>query len=201
MPPRQPPASILECSGLVLDFGCGHYRLQSAKARVIGVDHRIAGGADVLADFERSGSLPFRTGVFDGAYLSHVLEHMAEPVELLNEIRRVCRDDALVVVRVPHFSSPRAHEVFHRKYYGYFSLDPLATPGRLSAESQELFRISHRQFSMLPLPGLLNAWQRLGRVVATKAPWIYEALLYSVWPAYELIFEMRVIKSDGKTEM
>jgi SAM-dependent methyltransferase len=83
MGPRKSPKSILKCSGLVLDFGCGHYKLESEKAKVIGLDYLPAQGADVLANFEFSRTLPFRSNVFDGAYLSHVLEHMRDPVALL----------------------------------------------------------------------------------------------------------------------
>jgi len=195
MGPRKPPESILKCSGLVLDFGCGHYKLQSERAKVIGLDYVPAHGADVLADFEFSLTLPFRSDVFDGAYLSHVLEHMREPVALLSEIWRVCKNNALVVVRVPHFSNPRAYEIFHRSYFSYYSLDPLAVQGGRSAEARRLFHILKRGFVMLSPMRPLEVWQLVGRVIANKVPFLYESMLYTLWPAYEIIFELCVVKS------
>ena len=194
MGPRKPPEAILKCSGLILDFGCGHYKLQSERAKVIGLDHVPAQGADVLANFELSLTLPFRSDVFDGAYLSHVLEHMRDPVALLSEIWRVCKSDALVVVRVPHFSNPRAYEIFHRRYFSYCSLDPLVTQGGRSAEARRLFRISKRKFLMLSLRRPLQVWQLIGHVIANKMPLSYESMLYTFWPAYEIIFELCVVK-------
>lgn len=182
------------CCSLILDFGCGNNKLRAKNGQVIGLDYRKSQEVDVVADFERSFILPFKSNVFDGAYLSHVLEHLKEPVILLEEVWRVCIDNAVVVIRVPHHSNPRAYEIHHKTYYSYFSLDPLTTKKGRSAEVQYLFDIVHRTFIMLPIKKILKPWQWLGSLVANRWPNIYEAFLHNFWPCYEILFEMRVRK-------
>jgi SAM-dependent methyltransferase len=83
-----------------LDIGCGRRK----EPGHIGLDSSIASDADIIADVEQG--LPFREGSFEGTRLSHVFEHVAAPVALMEEIWRVSRDGALVEIRGPHFSSP-----------------------------------------------------------------------------------------------
>ncbi|MEA2272405.1 MAG: hypothetical protein QOI98_1113 [Solirubrobacteraceae bacterium] len=59
-----------------------------ASERLPGVEVRTYSGA----------RLPWPDGSFDAGLLSHVLEHVAEPLATLREVARVCR---LVVVEVP----------------------------------------------------------------------------------------------------
>jgi SAM-dependent methyltransferase len=83
-----------------LDIGCGKAR----KDGFVGVDLHPGSDADVLCDIGKG--LPFRDGVFSEVHLSHVFEHVEDPVHLMEEIRRVSLPGALVTVRGPHFSSP-----------------------------------------------------------------------------------------------
>lgn len=83
-----------------LDIGCGRRK----RPGHISLDHSPSSDADVLADLGRG--LPFRDGVFEEVWMSHVFEHVAEPVALMEEIWRVCAEGALVEIRGPHFSSP-----------------------------------------------------------------------------------------------
>lgn len=45
--------------------------------------------------------LPFTDAAFDGVVLDNVLEHLASPQALLDEIRRVLRKDGVLVLGVP----------------------------------------------------------------------------------------------------
>lgn len=42
---------------------------------------------------------------FDVIALNHVLEHIPEPVSVLQEVRRILKDDGMVVIGVPNFGS------------------------------------------------------------------------------------------------
>lgn len=55
---------------------------------------------DVLADFDRA--LPFADGTADFVICSHVIEHVADPFGMLDEIRRVLRPGGRAVVVVPN---------------------------------------------------------------------------------------------------
>lgn len=111
-------ANIIElCRGLevrsVLDIGCGDgaviARLAelnfAAQYRGIDISSSAVATAKArnlqgTAAFERfdGATLPFETGEFDLAYLSHVVEHLEHPRALLYEAKRVARH---VIVEVP----------------------------------------------------------------------------------------------------
>jgi SAM-dependent methyltransferase len=101
----------------VLDVGCGPGTITCdlarsvAPGRVVGIDS----AADVVdmarADAAASGSggaafevadvfdLPFGDGTFDIVHAHQVLQHVADPVGALVEMRRVCRPGGLVAAR------------------------------------------------------------------------------------------------------
>jgi SAM-dependent methyltransferase len=97
-----------------LDVGCGAgERLELARDlgwTTFGVD---LGEAAVRAAANRghrtavanAARLPFTAASFDYLNLSHVLEHLHEPLELLRECRRVLRPDGVAQITVPNAAS------------------------------------------------------------------------------------------------
>jgi SAM-dependent methyltransferase len=83
-----------------LDIGCGRRKREG----FIGIDSCRASFADLLAD--PGQGLPFKDNVFSEVWMSHVFEHLGDPVAVMEEIWRVCRDGARVEIRGPHFSTP-----------------------------------------------------------------------------------------------
>lgn len=97
-----------------LDFGCGDGRFLAALRskgieRLVGAD---AGEEAVRRAMDRSdgleivhvrpgASLPFADGEFSSISLMDVLEHVDRQEALLAELRRVLRDDGILIVTVP----------------------------------------------------------------------------------------------------
>jgi len=107
-------------SGLdLLDIGCGPGTITADFAqrlhpgRVTGLDR----AADVVerARSQHAPNLEFRTGdvyaldfhddVFDIVHAHQVLQHLAEPVAALREMRRVCRPGGVIAVRDSDYAS------------------------------------------------------------------------------------------------
>ncbi len=102
--------------GALLDVGCGsgqYLDLMRALgwARVEGVD---IGERGVTIAREQLGleahhgeliDVAFPDASFDAVSLSHTLEHVADPVALLAEVRRVLRPGGRVAIRVPNVRS------------------------------------------------------------------------------------------------
>ncbi len=82
-----------------IDLGCGNRKVKGA----LGVDSVAVPGVDVVADLNRG--LPFKDGSVDAVYAYHILEHVDDFLETVNEIWRVCKQDALVFVKAPHAAS------------------------------------------------------------------------------------------------
>jgi SAM-dependent methyltransferase len=109
--PRLTPGQTL------LDVGCGPGTLtvdlarSVAPGRVVGIDsapavvdeaRRVATASGVEGvTFEVADlfALPFPDGTFDVVHAHQVLQHVADPVRALIEMRRVCRPGGLVAAR------------------------------------------------------------------------------------------------------
>lgn len=92
--------------GIMLDFGCGSkpYREFFSVDRYVGVEiardsgEHPSGVADVFYDGRR---IPFRDESFDSALSSEVLEHLFNMDEILDELYRVMKQGAVLLVTVP----------------------------------------------------------------------------------------------------
>jgi SAM-dependent methyltransferase len=116
--------------GALLDVGCGsgHY-LDLMRAlgwsRVVGVDIgsraiRTATGSGLEAYEGELRSVQFPDATFDAVSMSHVLEHVDDPVALLQEVRRVTKPGGRIAIVVPNLDS-LASRLLQRHWIG---IDP-----------------------------------------------------------------------------
>jgi SAM-dependent methyltransferase len=108
-----------------LHLGCG----RNVLAGWVNLDVFPGAGVDVVADLDHCAHapLPFETGTVDEFLGSHVLEHIRNPLPLMQELHRIARPQAKAVFRLPYGSSDDAFEdpTHVRQYFlhsfGYFS--------------------------------------------------------------------------------
>jgi len=81
----------------ILSIGCG-----PKKEGTINVDINPAVEPDVVCD---GNFLPFKSKTFDKCILSHVLEHMLNPNQLMSESYRILKENGLIFVSFPNFAS------------------------------------------------------------------------------------------------
>ena len=86
--------------GWRLNLGCGEIR----KEGFIGLDKVKTDQVDLLCDL--SVSLPFHDSCVEEVYSNHFLEHLEsdELRRLLNELVRVCKNDATLTHIMPHWN-------------------------------------------------------------------------------------------------
>lgn len=94
--------------GLKLNLGCG----RNAIDGWVNVDAVDLPGVDVVADLDRcrDAPLPFADDSADEFLLAHVLEHLRDPLGLMQELHRIARPGAKATVRCPHGASDDADE-------------------------------------------------------------------------------------------
>jgi predicted SAM-dependent methyltransferase len=56
---------------------------------------------NIIGDLDNNGLLQFRDGTFDFIVMNHVLEHVANPVNVVREVFRICRKGGIVIIAVP----------------------------------------------------------------------------------------------------
>jgi SAM-dependent methyltransferase len=86
----------------ILNCGCG-----STSWGDVRLDLYRSPSTNVLGDIERG--LPFKAEVFDKVLCYNVLEHMANPSALLEEIGRVLKQNGLLTLRTDNASYWRFH--------------------------------------------------------------------------------------------
>lgn len=113
----------------LLDVGCGHgkllERMRDIGWETVGVDvdpaaFRVALGRGLDVRLGTLEQQRFEAGSFDAVYLSHVIEHVHEPVALLRECHRVLKPGGRLVLATPNAQAV-GHRVFGR---AWFPLDP-----------------------------------------------------------------------------
>lgn len=104
---------------VVLDLGCGRYKVSGA----VGVDQSIEVRPDVVCDFTQA-PLPFATGTVDRVHCRHVLEHVDDIWAVMDEIHRVLKPRAPLIVEVPYWSSEGAfRDPTHVRFFSEKSFD------------------------------------------------------------------------------
>ncbi len=108
-----------------LNIGCGLNPISG----YVNADRVPLPGVDLVCEFARR-PFPFRDDSFDEVYMSHVLEHLPDTVSTMEEIHRIARPSATVIVKVPHykhsnaFKDPTHVRFFTEESFDYFGKDP-----------------------------------------------------------------------------
>ena len=107
--------------GNILDVGCGIGDFLAFRSDTEGIDVdpanvRYCRQRGLPARLIRDGVYPYDEATFDGAIMDNVLEHIAQPSPALNELRRVLKPGATVIVGVPGQRGYR-HDPDHKQFY------------------------------------------------------------------------------------
>lgn len=118
------PALCRYLKGRTLDVGPGIGDFVKFRPNTVGVDINPDNvdfcsnerGLDVrLMEIDK---LPFENSEFDSVNLDNVLEHIEEPIPLLNEIDRVLKTEGVFLIGVPGihgFNTAPDHEIYYSK--------------------------------------------------------------------------------------
>ena len=170
----------------ILDLGCGRNKQPGA----IGVDRNPASQADVLCDLDHL-PYPFRTDSFDEVHLHHVIEHLGDVVAVTAEIWRIARHGASIRIATPHFSSIHSYtDPGHRQRLARGSFDQVRKdlpPERRIEVLRKEIRFHRRYF-----------WSWPARLIHRISPNKYEKFFAFLFPARELVFELRIVKDENR---
>ena len=189
----------------IINIGCGKTRIPGS----VGVDCvKIPGYVDVVHDLNVT-PYPFDTNFSDEIHFYHVLEHLDNPVEKIEEIHRILKPSGVLYMRVPHFSSNGAFtDITHKRPYSYYSFDIFQADAYHSWYSKCKFEILQREikyFGQYPNSGIYEKYihpnkcplvirpvVRLLNLLINLSPMAFERLwCYWVGGACEVVINMK----------
>ena len=170
--------------GSILDVGCGSAKTPGA----VGLDISADTDADVVHDLDVF-PYPIDDGAFDQILLQDVIEHVAQPIRVFEELHRIARPGARIQLRTPHFSSVLAYgDPTHRHYFSTIAIRSLAEP-RFAHYTSVRFRVVHVTLDLW-LP-----YRAAGiGALANRFPEAYEKYCAFLFPAMNMRAEFEVLK-------
>lgn len=174
----------------VLELGAGieHYE-GKPNEEVTHLDCLKLPHIEIVHDLDKY-PWPFKDNTFDIVICSHLLEHLQNLIKAMQEIKRVCKNKAVIKIRVPHFSCGVSYrDPSHKRLFSYFTFDYFTD---YSFYTQIKFKIRKRSFNFTRtqftfLNPLINP-------IINLSPEIYERLFCWILPSAEVIVELEVIK-------
>jgi SAM-dependent methyltransferase len=171
-------------AGAVLDVGCGSAKYPGA----VGLDISPDTNADVVHDLD---VFPYPLGddAFDQVLMQDVIEHVRDPIRVVEELVRVCRPGARIQLRTPHFSSMLAYsDPTHLHHFGVEAIRSLAEP-RFAHYTEVRLRVLHITLDLwLPFRAAGIGW------LANRFPIPYESYFAFRFPAMNIRAELEVRK-------
>jgi SAM-dependent methyltransferase len=105
---------------MTLDVGCGTRKIE---AGAIGIDVSASSAADKVWDLN-CFPWPLEDGQFNRIHMSHVIEHLDDPMRAMAEVYRVACDEAEVLIVTPHFSSHNSYtDPTHKRHLAAASFE------------------------------------------------------------------------------
>ena len=160
----------------ILDIGCSRNKIKGA----IGLDGDLDSNADIICNLEKN--FPLKNNIFDKVYCKHLLEHLNDPANIIQEIHRVAKPGARVLIEVPHFSSHTAYsDLTHKRYFSFVMLNRLIDSIPHKSIKKEM--TFYKTFRLCGIKFLANKFKE-----------DYERFWTYIFPAENIRFEIEVRK-------
>ncbi len=174
-----------------LNVGCG----RDVKEGWINLDSIALPNVDIVCDLERE-LIPLGDDCVDEFLMGHVIEHIAKPLPMMQELWRVAKPNALMTVRCPYGSSDDAFEdPTHVRQYFLSSFGYFGQPYYFRADYGFRGDWQAEKITLILNPRMKGlAKETVMRRVETERNVVLEmvAELLAVKPAREPLAELRV---------
>jgi predicted SAM-dependent methyltransferase len=176
-----------------LDLGCG----SSKREGFLGVDSLQLPGVDIVHNLTQF-PYPFEDNSIEEIWMDNVLEHLPNPLRVMEELHRICKNGARVNIAVPYFRSfYSAIDPTHVNFFGvwwfkYF--DPAHPFHHKYQYSQAKFQIEKMEFDREFKKDKMGFFHKRLIKFAEKHPEKYEARLSHLMPLNSLTYYLNVIK-------
>jgi SAM-dependent methyltransferase len=170
----------------ILDIGCGRNKTYGS----VGIDFCGNADADVRHDLN-SFPYPFAENTFDRVVMKNVIEHLDNIVKVMEEIHRICKNGAEVLITTPHYSSLYSwQDPTHRHHLALDSFDYFIEDTKhTNFYSDSRFEIVRKD--IIFGKSVLSV---IARAIYYLSKHKYEKHFSFLFPANSLRFELKVVK-------
>ncbi len=167
----------------VVDVGCGGAKLAGA----LGVDASPGPGVDVVADLDRY-PWPFPDNSFDILNCNNVVEHIDNVVKTMEELHRIGKNGAVIIIDTCHFAHPNSYrDPTHKWHFTFGTFDYFTGDIEYPRYSECTFRMLKKEFRF-------KKKHCRGRLYAFFSPRRYEKYYCHSCPPDGLHFELEIVK-------
>ena len=176
----------------ILDLGCGNKK----RKGTIGVDsnHRVK--PDIAHDLN-TFPYPFEESTIDKIYIDNTLEHLENPLQVMEELFRILKPRGQLKVIVPYFRSsyafidPTHKHFFTTESFAYYD------PKHPIYKRYDYTRVAFNVEKIIFHENLENGFfKKLIVNFANKWPQKYENYISSIIPLHEISFFLRSLKGS-----
>jgi SAM-dependent methyltransferase len=174
---------------VTLDIGCGKRKVEPDA---VGIDASPGSAADHVWNLD-CYPWPLPDDAFDRIHMSHVIEHLEDPMRAMAEVYRVARDAADVFIVTPHFSSHNSYvDPTHRRHLAAASFQ------YFTGQDFPTFAGSACRFDIVAVELTFGGnflLDNLGRFLARRSLKWYERHAAWTFPALDIRAHLRARKS------
>jgi SAM-dependent methyltransferase len=169
-----------------LNLGCGRDILKD----YINLDIVKLPGIDIIHDLNKI-PYPFKDNEFNEIYCNHVLEHVDDLIKTMEELKRISKPNAIIIIKGPHFSCGiNYRDPTHKRAFSYFTFNYF--DNSFIEYNLPQFKVIERKLNMARTkPKILNY---MFNPILNLMPSIYERFFCWILPVSEVSFKLKVIK-------
>jgi predicted SAM-dependent methyltransferase len=176
-----------------IEIGCGMDKTQG----YVHCDISKECNPDIILDLNKK--LPFKDNEISEVIMNHVLEHTKDRLKSLDELYRVCKDGAIIKIRVPYFTHVSANTTLdHYGRFTYTSFDSFNKSKENKNKNHKNyywwaganFKTIKKELHFRPKLKLIEWIFKKSK----KFQYIYEDYLCYLLPAKELEVWLKVVK-------
>lgn len=167
-----------------LNLGCGN----DYMGGYINCDITDRVKVDKIVDLEKK--LPFEDNSIDEIICFHFLEHIKNFIPLMEEIYRICKNNAIIKIKVPYFAYPGAFaDPTHVRFFTLKTFEYFIEDSNFNYYSNARFLIISRnlKFSIAKRHAIID-------FLVNKNKRIYERLFSRILPCAELDVILKIAK-------
>jgi SAM-dependent methyltransferase len=170
-----------------LNLGCG----DRIYPGYLNVDRVRLPGVDLTLNLERL--LPFSDNSIKEIRAEHILEHVHNFMQLMEEIHRVCRHGARIYVLAPYYKYEGTYrDPTHVRFFTEHSFDYFQEGVKFSHISKARFKVIRVKKRVRFLSSVKNTQKTIMRLTPDFLRPLLDIFFWNIYS--ELVYELRVVK-------